>query len=98
MSSSRVYIGHLSSKASERDVEHFFRGYGKIRDVVLKNGFGKQNARRSDSALYIYLYRSIGFVEFDDSRDADDAVYELNGKELLGDRVIVEISRRGPRG
>jgi len=78
MSSSRVYIGHLSSKASERDVEHFFRGYGKIRDVVLKNGFG--------------------FVEFDDSRDADDAVYELNGKELLGDRVIVEISRRGPRG
>jgi len=24
--------------------------------------------------------------EFDDARDADDAVYELNGKELLGDR------------
>ena len=24
--------------------------------------------------------------EFDDHRDADDAVYELNGKELLGER------------
>lgn len=24
--------------------------------------------------------------EFDDYRDADDAVYELNGKELLGER------------
>lgn len=24
--------------------------------------------------------------EFDDTRDADDAVYDLNGKELLGDR------------
>jgi len=47
MSSSRVYIGHLSSKASERDVEHFFRGYGKIRDVVLKNGFGELIVRRS---------------------------------------------------
>jgi len=24
--------------------------------------------------------------EFDDPRDADDAVYELNGKEMLGER------------
>lgn len=24
--------------------------------------------------------------EFDDDRDADDAVYEMNGKELLGGR------------
>lgn len=38
--SSRVYIGHLSSRASERDVEHFFRGFGRIRDVVIKSGFG----------------------------------------------------------
>jgi RNA recognition motif-containing protein len=40
MSTTRVYIGRLSSRASERDVEHFFRGYGRIRDIVLKNGFG----------------------------------------------------------
>lgn len=24
--------------------------------------------------------------EFDDSRDADDCVYDLNGRELLGER------------
>lgn len=29
-------------------------------------------------------------------RDADDAVYELNGKDLCGERVIVEHAR-GPR-
>lgn len=39
---------------------------------------------------------SYGFVEFEDSRDADDAVYELNGKDLCGERVIVEHAR-GPR-
>lgn len=33
--------------------------------------------------LLIYL-----FQEFDDHRDADDAVYELNGKELLGERSV----------
>lgn len=27
--------------------------------------------------------------EFDDHRDADDAVYELNGKELLGERYFL---------
>jgi len=35
-------------------------------------------------------------VELDDNRDADDAVYELSGKELCGERVVVEHAR-GPR-
>lgn len=60
-----------------RRVERFFKGYGKLRDVNLKNGYG--------------------FVEFDDSRDADDAVYELNNRELCGGRVTVEIARGRPR-
>lgn len=42
------------------------------------------------------LFSRYGFVEFEDTRDADDAVYELNGKELCGERVIVEHAR-GPR-
>lgn len=29
-------------------------------------------------------------MEFDDPRDADDAVCDLNGKDLCGKRVIVE--------
>lgn len=36
----RVYIGHLSYHARERDVERFFKDYGRIRDVMLKNGYG----------------------------------------------------------
>ncbi|KFM67848.1 Serine-arginine protein 55, partial [Stegodyphus mimosarum] len=61
----RVYIGRLSYDCRERDLERFLKGYGKIREILIKNGFG--------------------FVEFDDYRDADDAVYELNGKDLLGE-------------
>lgn len=36
----RVYIGRLSHHARERDVERFFKGYGRLRDVMLKNGYG----------------------------------------------------------
>jgi len=36
---------------------------------------------------YFYVMMlNFHWQEFDDARDADDAVYELNGKELLGDR------------
>ena len=38
--SSRVYIGRLSNRATERDVEHFFKGYGKLKEVIIKQGFG----------------------------------------------------------
>ncbi|KAG5835697.1 hypothetical protein ANANG_G00246750 [Anguilla anguilla] len=52
------------------------------------SGYGK--------LLEIDLKNGYGFVEFEDTRDADDAVYELNGRELCGERVIVEHAR-GPR-
>ncbi|XP_009693674.1 PREDICTED: serine/arginine-rich splicing factor 5, partial [Cariama cristata] len=64
--------------AREKDVERFFKGYGRIRDIDLKRGFG--------------------FVEFEDPRDADDAVYELDGKELCSERVTIEHARARSRG
>uniref|UniRef100_A0A8C0DLU4 RRM domain-containing protein n=1 Tax=Balaenoptera musculus TaxID=9771 RepID=A0A8C0DLU4_BALMU len=44
--------------------------------------------------LEIDLKKGYGFVEFQDSRDDSDAVYGLNGRELCGERVIVEALRR----
>lgn len=37
---SRVYIGRLSYQVRERDIERFFKGYGRIREILLKNGYG----------------------------------------------------------
>lgn len=36
----RIYIGRLPYRASERDVEKFFNGFGNISEVILKKGFG----------------------------------------------------------
>jgi len=40
MTGARLYIGRLSDSAKDRDVERFFKGYGRIREIVLKNGYG----------------------------------------------------------
>ena len=72
-----VFISGLSLKAKEFDVERFFKGFGKIRDINLKQGYG--------------------FVEFDDARDADDAVYEMNNQSLCGGRITVEHAKGTPR-
>lgn len=78
----RVHIVPLSDEVRERDVERFFRGYGRIREVFLKRGF----AFVVRLVLYASILRNIcAFVqEFNDRRDAEDAIYDLNGKELLG--------------
>ncbi|XP_052768774.1 serine-arginine protein 55-like isoform X1 [Mya arenaria] len=74
----RVYVGRVPNDARDKDIERFFKGYGRLREILMKNGYT--------------------FVEFDDPRDADDAVYELNGKEMLGERLIIEHARASRRG
>lgn len=36
----RVFLGRLPKDCKDRDVEKFFRGFGRIREINLKNGFG----------------------------------------------------------
>ncbi|XP_019534390.3 serine-arginine protein 55-like [Aedes albopictus] len=52
-------------------------------------GFGRINE--------ILLRGSYGFVEFEDYRDAEDAIYERHGAKLLGQKVVVEATRKPPR-
>uniref|UniRef100_A0A914S175 RRM domain-containing protein n=1 Tax=Parascaris equorum TaxID=6256 RepID=A0A914S175_PAREQ len=68
--------------------------------IASKNDFlSGQNDNDSEmSFCHPVDYDLTSFEEFDDPRDADDAVYELNGKDLCGERIILEFSRRGPRG
>lgn len=44
------------------------------------------------------MKRDYAFVEFSDPRDADDARYGLNGRDVDGSRVIVEFAKGVPRG
>lgn len=37
---SRVYVGHLSSRTRERDLQDLFSKFGKIQRIDLKYGYG----------------------------------------------------------
>merc|ERR1712193_171285 len=46
----------------------------------------------------ILMKAGYAFVDIDDRRDAEDAVYDLNGKDLHGDRVSIEFAKGFERG
>ncbi|XP_071691010.1 serine/arginine-rich splicing factor RSZ21-like [Rutidosis leptorrhynchoides] len=74
---SRVYVGNLDPRVSERELEDEFRVYGVLKNVWV--------ARRPPG---------YAFVEFDDRRDALDAIRDLDGKN--GWRV--ELSHNSKEG
>ncbi|KAK0572789.1 hypothetical protein LWI29_037361 [Acer saccharum] len=77
---SRVYVGNLDSRVSERDLEDEFRVFGVIRSVWV--------ARRPPG---------YAFIDFDDHRDAQDAIRELDaGKNNW--RVELSHNSRGGGG
>jgi len=46
----------------------------------------------------VMIKRGYAFATFEDERDAEDAVRELNGKKLLGERVRLEFAKGERRG
>jgi len=48
--------------------------------------------------LDIDLKKGFAFVKFDNPKDADDAVYEMDGKKIRGERVLVEFAKGTVRG
>ncbi|KAL1549459.1 serine/arginine-rich splicing factor RS2Z32-like isoform X1 [Salvia divinorum] len=74
----RLYVGHLSSRTQSRDLVHVFSRCGRVRDVDMK--------------------RDYAFVEFSDPRDADDARYNLDGRDVDRHNIIVEFAKGVPHG
>ncbi|VDM43182.1 unnamed protein product [Toxocara canis] len=80
---SRIYVGNLPTTVRAKDVEDIFAKFGKIIFVDLKDKRPPYFA----------------FVEFDDPRDAEDAVRSRDGYDFYGYRLRVEFPRGvGPRG
>ncbi|XP_057497034.1 serine/arginine-rich splicing factor SR30-like isoform X1 [Actinidia eriantha] len=75
-----VYVGNLPGDIRESEVEDLFHKYGRIVDIELKTP-----PRPPGYA----------FVEFEDYRDAEDAIRGRDGYDFDGHRLRVELAHGG---
>ena len=82
-----IHIGNLSNDVSEEDLRQAFESFGQVMSArIIKDKYTGQS-------------RGFGFVEILEQSQAQTAIKSLNGKELLGQRMIVNEARaRGDHG
>lgn len=80
----KVYVGNLSSKAHERDLEEVFSKCGNIEDVYIPRD------------KVTWLGRGFAFVTFETKDAALDATEEWDGRKFMGKRLGVNLARPRP--
>ncbi len=89
-----IYVGNLSNQTTEDDLRQAFEAFGQVESAnIIKDKFS------GDS-------RGFGFVEMPSKQEAQKAIEEMNGKDLMGRAVNVNEARprtdrrdgRGGRG
>lgn len=83
--SKKVYVGNLSYSTTDETLSNQFAQFGEVvSTTVIKDRFTGQS-------------KGFGFVEFAEDGAADAAIEALNGKELDGRRVRVNVAEEKPR-
>jgi RNA recognition motif-containing protein len=82
-----IYVGNLSHDVSEEDLRQAFEAFGQVSSAtIVKDKYNGQP-------------RGFGFVEMPDQTEAQAAIQNLNGKDLLGKQMNVNEARpRTDRG
>ncbi len=77
----KLYVGGLAYSVTDKELEEFFATLGKVVSaVVIKDRDSGQS-------------KGFGFVEMEDVKDGQNAIKELNGKELSGRSIMVNEAR-----
>ncbi|HEY5571142.1 MAG TPA: RNA-binding protein [Bacteroidales bacterium] len=72
-----IFIGNLNYKVREGDLEQVFKQFGEVNSarVITDRETGRS--------------KGFGFVEMADDSEAQEAIKELNGKDLGGRAMVV---------
>ena len=83
---SKLYVGGLAYSTTSEGLREFFSQSGNVQSAtVITDRFSGQS-------------RGFGFVEMNTAEEAQNAISQLNGRELDGRRITVEISNpQAPR-
>ena len=88
-----IYVGNLSFNVSEENLREAFEAYGQVSSAaIIKDKYNGQP-------------RGFGFVEMPNRPEAQAAIENMNGKDLLGQQINVnearprtERGKSGPQG
>ena len=76
-----IYVGNLSFEVSVETLRQAFEAFGQVSSVsIVKDKYSGQS-------------RGFGFVEMLEQAQAQAAIKNLNGKELLGEQMSVNEAR-----
>ena len=79
-----IYVGNFSRDVAEDDLRQAFEAYGQIEGVnLIKDKFSGES-------------RGFGFVEMPSKTEAQKAIDEMNGKDLMGRALNVNEARPRP--
>ncbi|KAK3593916.1 hypothetical protein CHS0354_011519 [Potamilus streckersoni] len=76
-----LFVGRLGKSTRVRDLEDVFEPYGRMTRCEIKYG----------------AEMAYAFVDFEDRRDAEDAIKYENGRDICGSAIIVEWAKGSPR-
>ncbi len=80
-----LYVGNLSYDMTEAELDKTFSAFGKVLSVrVIKNKFNDRS-------------KGYGFVEMVGQDAADKAVKGMNGKDVMGRKLVVNEARSKSR-
>ena len=86
-----IYVGNLSHEVTEDSLREAFEPFGQVESVnIIKDRFSGES-------------RGFGFLEMPSKQEAEKAIEEMNGKDLMGRAVNVnearpKTNRRDSRG
>lgn len=76
-----IYIGNLSQQVSEQQLEELFKAYGSVTSVkIIRDMFTGES-------------KGFAFVEMKEKAAAENAIKELNTKEVGGKKIVVNEAR-----
>jgi RNA recognition motif-containing protein len=84
--SSRLFVGNLSFSTSQQTIEAAFSAAGEVREVALPTD--RETGRP----------RGFAFVTMADAQAAQNAIQQLNGTELDGRQIRVDIAQERQGG
>ena len=76
-----IYVGNLSHQTTEEDLRQAFEAFGQVESTnILKDRFSGES-------------RGFGFVEMPSKDEAQKAIEEMNGTDLMGRALNVNEAR-----